>query len=326
MYSSNTRVGLIALLLGVLMPCVSGVQADVVMEWVRVGDSGNAADTRYETPGYGSVDYTYNIGRYEVTNAQYCEFLNAVATVDDPHGLYNPDMSDGWFVMGGITRTGSPGSYQYWVRPNRGDRPVNYVSWYDALRFANWMDNGQGGGDTEDGAYDMSLGASVARKPGALVWLPSEDEWYKAAYYKGGEVNAGYWDYPTQSDSAPTAEGPPGTDMTNGSANYGSVVGDLTDVGAYTAKPSASAYGTYDQGGNVEEWNEAEVLEGSYRYRGFCGGSLTATWESLRAGGSSGLAPTSEYDRIGFRVAVVPEPATLGLLALGVLVAIRPRR
>ena len=91
----------------------------------------------------------------------------------------------------------------------------------------------------------------VIRKPGALAFLPSEDEWYKAAYYKGGGTNAGYWDYPTQSDNAPAAEAPPGTNTTNGSANYGWAVGDLTDVGAYTYKPSDSAYDTLDQGGNV---------------------------------------------------------------------------
>ncbi len=66
----------------------------------------------------------------------------------------------------------------------------------------------------------MSLGSSVVRKPGALVFLPTDDEWYKAAYYKGGGTKAGYWDYPTESDTASTAELPPGADMINGSANY----------------------------------------------------------------------------------------------------------
>ena len=88
------------------------------------------------------------------------------------------------------------------------------MSYYDALRFANWMHNGQPIGvqdasTTEDGAYDMSLGAAVVRKAGAKVFLPNEDEWYKAAYYKGGGTDAGYWDYATQSDTIPTLEAPP---------------------------------------------------------------------------------------------------------------------
>ena len=89
-------------MVAVVLPCVSGVQAGVAMEWVTIGDPGNVADTRYETPGYGGVDCVYNIGRHEVTNAQHCEFRNAVAA-SDPNGLYNTSMSGGY---GGITQSG----------------------------------------------------------------------------------------------------------------------------------------------------------------------------------------------------------------------------
>ncbi len=71
------------------------------LETVTVGDAGNAADTT----GYGSVDYTYNIGKYNVTAAQYCDFLNAVAATDT-YGLYNASMSS--YSGCGITRTGAP--------------------------------------------------------------------------------------------------------------------------------------------------------------------------------------------------------------------------
>ncbi len=174
-------------------------QAEVVIETVTVGDLGNADDTQGD--GYGGVDYEYRIGKYEVTNAQYAEFLNAVAA-SDPHGLYNTGMAGGF---GGITRSGSSGSYVYSTIAGRANMPVNFVSWYDTLRFANWMHNDQPTGaqdptTTEDGAYDMALGSSVVRKPGALMFLTSEDEWYKAAYYKGAGTGAGYWDYPTETD------------------------------------------------------------------------------------------------------------------------------
>ena len=191
---------------GIVLALSSGAQA-LTMEWVTVGDPGNVDDTHGD--GYGGVADTYRIGKYEVTNSQYAEFLNAVATVGDPHGLYDDDMAAGWGSTGGIWRSGSGTVGDPWVyaaRDYRGNRPVNYVDFYDALRFANWKHNGQGSGDTEDGAYDMSLGASVARTPGALVFVPTENEWYKAAYYKGGGTSAGYWDFPTQSDTAPTAE------------------------------------------------------------------------------------------------------------------------
>jgi formylglycine-generating enzyme required for sulfatase activity len=131
---------------------------------------------------------------------------------------------------------------------------IDYVSWFDAARFCNWMQNGQGNGSTETGAYTLNgaMSGIYAVNPGAKTWIPSENEWYKAAYYdatKGG--TGGYWSYPTQSNSVSgNAIGVPN------SANYydGDYVGfpgmALTDVGAYGGN-SDSFYGTNDQLGNV---------------------------------------------------------------------------
>ncbi len=139
----------------------------VTIDYVLVGNPNNESDDEVMvqdgTTGYGSVDYTYNIGKYEVTNAQYAEFLNAVATVGDPNGLYNSDMNSGWYDIGGILQSGSGtegNPWTYSTRTNRSNRPVNYVSWYDSLRFTNWLHNGQPTGvqdtsTTEDGAYNM---------------------------------------------------------------------------------------------------------------------------------------------------------------------------
>ncbi len=304
-----TNIAVIVLL---ILTGNAAVQGEVVIETVTVGDPGNAGEPSGggSVPSRicGAVGYVYNIGKYEVTNAQYAEFLNAVA-VTDTYGLYNIMMDSGY---GGIARTGSEGNYTYSTSVGRENMPVNYVSWYDALRFANWMHNGQGGGNTEDGAYDMSLGSSVVRKPNAQVFLPTEDEWYKAAYYKGGGTGAGYWDYPTETDdpNPPTAEGPPGTDMVNGSANYDWIVGlfDMTDVGAYTARPSNSAYGTFDQGGNVWEWNEADI-HGDGSDRGLRGGAFNFEEVGLRASHRDLSYPTNEAFSLGFRVAKTSEPS-----------------
>ncbi|MCL5103646.1 MAG: formylglycine-generating enzyme family protein [Armatimonadetes bacterium] len=179
------------------------------LETVTVGDPGNAADTRYATPGYGSVGYIYNIGKYEVTAAQYCDFLNAKAK-SDPYGLYNMSMADRVNTDKGcnIQRSGTDGNYTYTVASDWTNRPVNYVSYWDSCRFANWINNGQGDSDTETGAYtllgyDGEDGRTIGRNAGAKWYLPSMDEWYKAAYYKGGGTSAGYWDYPTRSNTAP---------------------------------------------------------------------------------------------------------------------------
>lgn len=300
--------------------CSTSARSTVVMDWVIIRDAGNVGEqSRLEnsdTTYYGGVEYVYAIGKYEVTNAQYCEFLNAVAATDT-YGLYSTDM--GSAIYGGIERSGSDGSYSYSLKAERGNNPVNYVDWYDALRFANWLHNGQPTGvqsptTTEDGAYDMSLGSNVLRKAGAQVWLPSEDEWYKAAHYKGGATNAGYWDYATQSDTYPTAEAPPGG---SNSANYGQRVGghQVTDVGSYLL--CDSAYGTFDQNGNVWEWTEALISDS---YRGVRGSSWkSGAWSTLQSSFRWGIGPLTEADGVGFRVASIPEPATLLLLGLSVV-------
>ena len=135
----------------------SYLQAKYFADWTLVGDPGNACDPQSQGC-FGSVGTHYNIGTYEVTNAQYAEFLNAMAATD-PLGLYNTNMGSGF---GGITQSGSSGSYTYSAIAGREDMPVNYVSFYDALRFANWLNNGQPNGARrraarhEDGAYTFS--------------------------------------------------------------------------------------------------------------------------------------------------------------------------
>ena len=297
----------------------------VTMAWTPIGDPGNAADTRVMndgTTGYGSVPDTYSIGTYEVTNAQYAEFLNAKAPTDSL-GLYNPYMGNpgpGPSGNGGITRSGSPGSYIYSAIAERGDMPVNWVSWYDAARFANWMNNGQGSGDTETGAYTLLGGTAtpsnadtVARNAGATILLPSENEWYKAAYF--APSTASYFEYPTASNTETICTMP--TAAAN-SANCDNATenttDDLTNVGSYTGSPSS--YGTFDQGGNVWEWNEFIFVSADQSYRGVRGGGwVYGSHASYLAASNRYVGvPDEQYD-MGFRVAMIPEPGT-GLLVI----------
>jgi formylglycine-generating enzyme required for sulfatase activity len=110
------------------------------MEWVTVGDPVNPCDPQPQPYDcYDSVDYVYAISKYEVTNAQYAEFLNAVAATD-ANALYNTEMDPTEYPHhGGITQSGSSGSYTYSVMGSRENWPVNYVSFYDIARFANWL-------------------------------------------------------------------------------------------------------------------------------------------------------------------------------------------
>jgi formylglycine-generating enzyme required for sulfatase activity len=295
----------------VLLSFGSAAQA-VTIDWTPVGNPGNACDTQSQGC-FGAVGHDYQIGTYEVTNAQYAEFLNAKAA-SDPLGLYNTAMGGGF---GGITQSGVSGSFTYSAISGRANLPVSFVSFYDALRFANWLNNGQGSGATETGAYTLlggtatpSNGTTVTRNPGATIVLTSEDEWYKAAYYSA--LGTSYFDYPAGSDTQTTCATPTAT---ANRANCNSVFGDLTIAGSYTG--SASPYGTFDQGGNVWEWNEA-IASGSLR--GVRGGSFLGPAGGLAASAGNFNGPTFEVNNIGFRVGMmVPEPGTGLLVMLGML-------
>lgn len=298
--------------------------AVVTIDWVTVGDINNLADTRVMndgTTGYGSVGHVYNIGKNEVTISQYTEFLNAVAKTDT-YNLYNSIMATSALVAG-ISRSGTAGSYVYSAMGD-GNRPVTYVSWFDAARFCNWMHNGQGSATTENGVYNLNgaaSGTSFMPQPDATIWIPTEDEWYKAAYYDPSKNDGagGYWQYPTRSDTlgGNTIGAPHSANyFDDNQAKYqNNLPSFLTPVGAYGAN-SASYYGTNDQGGNVWEWNDA-VIDGDNR--GMRGGAWDSFWDSyyLRYSARLDYNTYHEYYNVGFRVAGVPEPTALLLTMLG---------
>jgi sulfatase modifying factor 1 len=290
---------------------VFGTSVGMMIETVTVGNPGNDDDTYGD--GYGGVDYVYNVGKYEVTAGQYAAFLNGVADTDT-YGLYSTSMWSSSFGCK-IQRSGSSGSYMYGVDPDWADRPVNYVSWGDAARFANWLHNGQPTGaqdltTTEDGSYYLNGATSAAelmaitREPDATWVIPSEDEWYKAAYHYNDGVTGNYFDYPTSSDSEPSndlIDPDPGNNATFYDSGY--TIGSpyyRTEVGAH--ENSDSPYGTFDQGGNVWEWNEAVM--GSYR--GLRGGSFYIHDYGLHAAIRLSYDPSNQILSIGFRVAEVP--------------------
>jgi formylglycine-generating enzyme required for sulfatase activity len=290
--SMEMKAGIRAWVCGVvaaLSVSVTGA-APITYPMVTVGNAGNNAEL---LTGHGAVRYEYEIGKYEVTIGQYSTFLNAVAA-SDPYGLYNANMGTDLRVAG-ISRTGAAGSYSYVVMDNGGsseNRPIAYVTWFSAARFANWMHNGQpvgqeGAGTTDTGAYTLNgatSDAAFSRNAGAKYSIPTLDEWFKAAYYSPqlNSGSGGYFGYPTQSRYAT-----PGNQIgslpnqingrnndTGALAVTQNTVEDpaqnyLTAVGAFSG--SASFYGTFDQGGNLAEYND---LDGSLSlYRGQKGGS-----------------------------------------------------
>ena len=298
------------------------------LEFVTVGDAGNAADTTVMddgTTGYGSVPYVYQMGKYDVTVGQYVQFLNAVAKTDT-FGLYASGMATDLPTIS-ITRSGSLGSYSYSIAGSYSQGvncPSFDVTWGDAARFCNWLQNGQPttlgevAGSTETGAYtltganDTSSLMAITRNVGATYFLPSEDEWYKAAYYKGGSANAGYWTYPTQSNAVPK-----NTLSGSNSVNYyitdsTDPTNKLTPVGAFSASPGP--YSTFDMGGNVFQWNEATINGSCRGLRGEAWGEDFSSPFYVASSYRNLGGPMIEGDVIGFRVASVPEPSAIALL------------
>ena len=324
-----------------VLPAVSRARADVFnmpsgetsLKFVTVGDPGNAPDTRFTWNGgafsCGAVSDTFQMGEYDVTAGQYCQFLNAVAATDT-YGLYNVGMSgaapSGPDVGTHIIQNGASGNYTYTVASDWANRPIDWITWGDAVRFCNWLQNGQPTGaegltTTETGAYTLDGATTsaalmaVTRNSNARYVIPTEDEWYKAAYYKGGGTNAGYWTYATQSDAVPSnvlsatgTNNVDGVDPTSMSYTIGTPY-YFTEVGAFAASPSA--YGTFDQGGNVYQWNET-VIDGERGMRASAfnygtnmsqaGDPTTAPYYSNR----NFEDPNWEDYRVGFRVASLP--------------------
>jgi hypothetical protein len=278
------------------------------IKFVNIGDVGNSADTAtYNT--YGAVAYEYRMGKYEISQ-------------DD------------------ITKATASGMANVTAGAWTGSQPAANISWYEAAAFVNWLNTSTGKTAAYDLAWDGSAwsmnlwssgqawtagGENLYRNKNAFYFLPSENEWYKAAYYNPAGSN--YFLYPTASDIAPT----PAASGTNaGTAVFEYAGGDApTDV---QSAGGLSALGTMAQGGNLFEWTEsASDLTNDIvsEFRAVRGGAFNNNANSLDAFNAYTDEPSVEYYFIGFRVAAVPEPSTYALLAMsgaGALWLARRRR
>jgi formylglycine-generating enzyme required for sulfatase activity len=298
----------------------------MLIPFVTISNAGNAADPA--TGGnYGAVSYEYAISKYDITIQQYVDFLNDVAsqpTTDAVVALYDTDMGKPTRVIEQtIIRTGSGTAadpYKYSVSPDASPNdPVVFVNWNQAARFVNYLHNGAvSGASTETGAYDFPTGqVTPTRSADAKFWIPTENEWYKAAYYD--PAKAAYDNWATQSTTLPAKDNPPGG--TN-SVNYQGVrpEGDkLTPVGAYTY--TDSAYGTADQAGLVWQWTDTSIGNIEVGINKVVRGGSWSYGISAIDSGTRRDYPTGDTqdqgayrdDDTGFRIATTASPAaTIG--------------
>ncbi|MFH1369945.1 MAG: SUMF1/EgtB/PvdO family nonheme iron enzyme [Planctomycetota bacterium] len=248
------------------------------------------------TGGYGIVNEDYRIGIYEITNDQWTKFTNSYGTpYGDPTNAYNESSS----FMG-------------------TNVPTNEVSWYEAAQFVNWLNTSTGHaavykftGTKGTSNYTLGVwdstdawgGTNLYRHKDAYYFLPTEDEWVKAAYWNGTSLQT----YATIDDTLPVA----GDDT-----NYDRAVGQPWSVGS----GSEELNGTYDMMGNVLEWMESPSNSGRYTPgsdRIMHGGYYTSDSYYISSSPRTVNVVYFENDSVGFRVASIPEPTSLMLLGLG---------
>ena len=282
------------------------------IDFVTIGNPGNVADTTGNPNPVGSVAYTYNLGKYEVSR-------DMVTKASLAGGLE--------IMMFNMTSYGGNGV----------NRPATGISWYEGAKFVNWLNTSTGGtaaykfvGGTfnlwssTDAGYNAN---NLYRNSLAKYWLPSIDEWYKGAY---GNLDGTWNNYPTGSDSAPTP-------VASGTAANTAVYAQNDSNGPADINNAGglSPYGTMGQGGNVWEWNET-AYDGSNNTPGESRELRGGSWSIVDSGFSSildasarhdsRLGPAVEFGALGFRVAMIPEPSSLSLLALGGVVVALGRR
>ncbi len=270
-----------------------------------------AADAGYGGQSIGSgfttsnIGYNYRMGTYEITNDQWNKFKAEYGEVTGtPSSAYD---SDPYFTGANV--------------------PTNNVSWYEAAQFVNWLNastghqvayNFTGTQGTDDYTFaswtieEAWGGANLYRHKDAYYFLPTEDEWVKAAYWNGSHLQT----YATK----------PGESLHQGDGENGNGWNYFDDNGYATnllypwnvGSGSEELNGTFDMMGNLWEWMESPDSDDNYGVdsgRGLRGGFSYSVDYYLSSSLRDGYYPYDGDYGIGFRVASVPEPTTLILIS-----------
>ena len=287
------------------------------MEFVTIGNPGNAADTTGAPNPAGAVAYEYGIGKFEVS--------------EDMITKYNANFGTANSLVINHNNLGTA-------------KPATGVSWNEAARFVNWLNTSTGG----FAAYNFTTGGvndnielwtaadtldydatNPYRSKRATYVLPSYNEWYKAAYYD--PTNSTYYNFANGSDTAPGA-------VASGTADNTAVYNQSFDQGPADVNLAGglSPYGVMGLGGNVSEWEESSddlANSSGSSFRGIRGGRWSGSFSGLSSSSRGSYDPSDRDSDLGFRVASlppsapVPEPTSMAIFGLGALaMAYRTRR
>jgi hypothetical protein len=270
------------------------------LDFVDIGNAGNVGETYQDKNQlsftFGSVAYEYRMGVNEISSAM----INA----------YNAaETSTIQYINGG------------------GDVAARGLTWASASRFVNWLNTSQGYQAAYNPGYPYIWDSSEAwqlggenlyRHKDAKYFLPSENEWYKAAYYDPSTNT--YFDYATGSDTAPI---PVASGTTAGTAVFDQNLGGFPAL-VYNAG-GLSPYGTMAQSGNVSEYMESArdgVNDSRTEQRVIRGGTHFHDPQLLKSDFRVSADYNTYISDVGFRVAsvsmtLIPEPSSSALLGLG---------
>ncbi|WOO41500.1 formylglycine-generating enzyme family protein [Rubellicoccus peritrichatus] len=290
----------------------SGANAFTI-DFVTINNAGNGHDNGagggvFSSTDYGGVDYDFRMATYEISQ----DIINKATNL----GLAN--------VTAGA---------------HTGNQPAADITWYEAAALVNFLNTSKGYQAAYDliysGGWSMSLwdvsdqattgaftGTNGYRHKDAYYFLPSEDEWYKAAFHQNDGVTANYWDYATGSNTLPVA-------VASGTSANTAVYGGQTNPADVNLAGGLSAYGAMGMSGNIWELIESSedgANDSPTKNRLVRGGAFDNTTLSINSEAFVAFLPDSDADFVGFRVASVPEPGTTALFICSVALLVAMRR
>lgn len=335
----NSFVCTLGFIVGLGVAAGTVLAQDYGFDWVTIGDVGNAAypgDQYGQNEGRGSVGYEYRIGRYEVTTGQWMEFVNTFSTQSNELGRFA--LPYHWGARTDRDYDG-PGR-RYKLRDGVEQAamiPVLGMDWREAAMFTNWLHNGKSAdlSAIENGAYDIStfgtnsdgsFNDQPSHHPDARFWIPTLDEWLKAAHYDPNRNDDdGWWLYNHMSNEAPIS-GFPGEGETSTGLDW--AFGEAIDIPLGSYPETLSPWGLLDMTGGAEEWTEE--IKGDFEFRTTKGAGVAEdpTFYYLdQAGFEYWKSPDFSGPHSGLRVvSLVPAPGAIMLAPIGWLWASRRNR